>query len=275
MNKFYRTFPLIFLLLTGCVTLYKPNVIHSPMIKEKGEFSSTAALGLSGSGIFNLQAAYGISDHWALMADGMYHYKKSLFEDDISGKRTLRMRFAEGGIGYFKVTGAKKNSLFQCYGGAGSGHSFNIISNLDGADPEVVARYNNVFVQPGIVLLNKKYMISFDLRANYVMVNNINAYKYEEFDMWSTNFRYYENLSLDFVLMEPTITFKGLGNKLKFVAQVGATLPVIHTTSYFDVNTVSVLLFPLIKFNVGINYTIGKKHSNKVREIESLGFEKL
>ena len=62
-------------ILFGCVTLslYKPNAIHSPLLKEKGELTTSASLGLSGCGLYNVQAAYGLWNHTGVMIDGMYH----------------------------------------------------------------------------------------------------------------------------------------------------------------------------------------------------------
>ena len=45
------------LLFTSCATLYKPNSVHSPLLKEKGEMHVAGALSLVGSANANLQGA--------------------------------------------------------------------------------------------------------------------------------------------------------------------------------------------------------------------------
>lgn len=244
---------------TGCVTLYKPNVVHSPMLKEKGELNTSASFGLLGSGLYNLQAAYAISDHIGIMADGMYH-RRYIHSADSSVEK-LNMFFGEAGAGYFAAFGTEKNGLFQCYGGGGYGNTTDRIDNSRQFYPEVNARHYNLFIQPGIALVNKKFQVAFDMRINYVHLYNIHAYLYDKFEWWNTDFRFYSDTSVSFVLTEPTITMKAGGEKLKVVLQLGATLPVVNPKSYFDINTSSMLGVTLIKFSAGISYTFGKRPS--------------
>lgn len=60
-------------LFSGCVTLYKPNTINSPLLKEAGELNVGGALGISGSGLLNLQASYAPINRIGIMINGMYH----------------------------------------------------------------------------------------------------------------------------------------------------------------------------------------------------------
>jgi hypothetical protein len=245
------------LVLTGCVTLYKPNAIHSPLLKEKGELNTSAGLGLSGCGLFNLQAAYAISNHAGVMMDGMYHYRNT--SNDDSSVEKLKMFFGEAGAGYFNTYGNKKNVLFQCYGGGGYGFSTDKISNTDQSNPEMNAKYLSIFVQPGVAYTSKNFEIGFDLRANYVHIFDIYAYLYDRFEWWNTDFELYSDTTLVFVNLEPTVTMKAGGKKLKAVVQLGATIPTINSNSYFTVSSSSMLGARLIKFSVGISYTFGKK----------------
>ena len=43
--------------LSSCVTLYKPNAVQSPMLKEKGDFIGSASIGILGTGYANGQVA--------------------------------------------------------------------------------------------------------------------------------------------------------------------------------------------------------------------------
>jgi len=245
------------LLLTGCVTLYKPNAVHSPLLKEKGELSTAASMGISGSGLLNLQAAYAISNHTGIMVNGMYHNRTSTSAD--SSVDRLNMFFGEAGAGYFTTFGSQKNGLFQCYGGGGSGYTKDKIYYPHQSDPSVHANYFNLFVQPGVAYTSDNFEAALDLRANYVHMFNIHAYLYDQFEFWNTDFKYYSGACLDFMNLEPTITLKAGSKKLKGFFQFGAIIPTINSKSYFEVNTGSLLVLPLIKMSLGINYTFGRK----------------
>ena len=247
----------MFFIFTACVTLYKPNAIHSPLLKEKGEINASASLGLSGCGLSNFQSAVAVSNHTCIMVNGMYHLRRSASADSLVEK--LNMYFVESGAGYFTRAGSKKKSLFQCYGGVGYGITKDKINNSNQADPEVYAKFYNIFIQPGFAFLNKYFEVAFDLRANYIHLFNIHAYLYDKFEFWNTDFKFYSDTSLYFMNLEPAITIKAGREKLKGLLQLGVTIPAIHADSYFDVNTSSMMIAPLINFSIGIIYTFGKK----------------
>lgn len=254
---FYFT---MLLSLSSCVTLYKPNAIHSPLIKEKGETSATVMLGLSGCGYFNGQIAYAQSEHFGIMADGMYHSRSLTFGDNTNnGTEKLHIFSGEGGAGYFTKFGDKQEGLFQCYGGGGYGKATNKVVGVSGPTPEANANYYNLFVQPGIAYFSNNTVISFDMRANYVQLYNINAYLYNQFEWWNTDFKFHNDTTINFINLEPTITFKAGSEKAKAIIQLGATVPVYHSDSYLLVNNYSLFTLPLIKFTVGVNINIGKK----------------
>ena len=247
----------MFFIFTACVTLYKPNAVHSPLLKEKGELNTSASIGLSGCGLYNLQSAYAISNHTGIMIDGMYHQRHISSADSSVDK--LNMFFAEAGAGYFTTFGDKKNELFQLYGGGGYGITTDKIDNVSQPDPEFSARYFNTFIQPGLALINRNSQIAFDLRVNYVHLYNIHAFLYDKFEWWNTDFQFYSDTSLYFINLEPTMTIKAGGEKLKGTLQLGLTIPAINSHSYFMVNTYSRLGIPLIKLSVGISYAFGKQ----------------
>ena len=248
------------LLTTGCVTLYKPNTVYSPLLKEKGELNTSASLGISGGGLYNLQAAYAITDHIGLIGDGMYHSRIAKTNNSTdSGYEKLNIFFGEAGAGYFSKFGGEKNGLIQCYGGSGLGRTSDRIFNTSTPNPEVNAKYFNVFIQPGVAYTSKYVELAFDMRANYVQLYKIHSYLYSKFEFWNTDFHYYSDTTLNFVNLEPVITIKVGGDKLKGVVQFGATIPSIHPKSYFAVNNSALLLVPLLKFSIGISYTIGKE----------------
>lgn len=250
----------ILISLCSCVTLYKPNAVHSPLLQEKGEAHASASLGLSGSGLLNLQASYALSDHVGIVADGMYHYRNSNSGDSTNNTtEKLRMLFVETGAGYF--TSFWNNGLFQCYGGGGYGNSNDRITNVNGSYPELNAKYYNLFIQPGLAYTSKNFDLAFDIRANYVHMFSIHAYLYEQFDWWNTEQFFYSDTSISFMNLEPAVTIKVGAGKLKSMLQLGLIFPFIKPEAYFMVNTSSMLLFPLAKISLGFTYTFRKKQS--------------
>jgi len=241
----------------GCVTLYKPNTINSPLLKEKGDLNTSASIGVSGCGLFNLQASYAISNHAGLMVDGMYHNRHNEIDD--FSVENLNMFFGEAGAGYFTRFGTEKSGLFQFYGGGGYGITNDKITNSNQPNPEVSAKYFNIFIQPGVALTSDYFDIAFDLRANYVRLFNIHAYLYDQFAWWNTDFNYYSGATLDFMNLEPVVTIKAGGEKLKGIFQLGVIIPTINSRSYFNVNNASLFVAPLIKFSLGVNYSFGRK----------------
>lgn len=100
------------------------------------------------------------------------------------------------------------------------------------------------------------------LMAEGIRLFNIHAYLYDKFEFWNTDFHYYSDLTLDFLNLEPAVTLKVGGKIFKGVLQLGVIIPTVNSNSYFDVNTSSMLVAPLIKFSLGISYSFGKKKQN-------------
>jgi hypothetical protein len=252
---------LIFLsfLLSSCVTIYKPDLVQSPLLKEKSDFNANAAVALSGAGLYNVQAAYAVSDHVGITANGMYHYRKT--ESDNSSTEKLNILYAGAGAGYFAPFSSGRG-LFQCYGGIGFGGSQDKINTAPNP-PEVTARYHDIFIQPGVALIRDNFEMAFDLRCRYVNLTNIHAYLYDEFEWWNTDFRYYSDTSFYFVNLEPTFTMKVGGEKIKGFLQAGLTVPTVHSDSYFLANTSSMMIIPLVKFSIGASITLGKRTGTK------------
>ncbi len=245
------------LILSGCATLYKPNAINSPMLKEQGDFSVTTSAGSMGCGLMNLQLSVSPVRHFGLMADGMYHFRESNRNDSTADK--LRIYSFDVGAGYYTMMGDSKKWMFQCYNGFGFGKSKDGIDYEYQPDPIVRARYFNVFSQPGIALTGDYFDMAIDLRINYVHMYDIYANQYEDFEWWNKDFVYHSDTTLNFVNLEPTITMRmGKGN-LKGLFQLGFTIPTINADSYLLVNPESWLGYGLVKFSFGLNYTFRNK----------------
>lgn len=245
--------------LSSCITLYKPNIINTPLLQEKNEAILSAGLGLSGNGLVNIQSAYAVGNQTAIMLNGMYHTRSNdSVNTGAAGNEKLKMFAGELGLGYFKNLNEKKSGLFQCYGGVGLGHTSDKVQG-SGPKPYITANYVNIFIQPGIAVTNKNFDVSLDIKTNFVQLFNVNSYLYTQFEWWNTDFVLRQDTTFNFINIEPALTFRVGDNRIKGFLQLGAILPVYNTENYFAVNTSSYLLVPLIKSSLGITYTFGRK----------------
>lgn len=120
-------------LLSACTPVYVPNTVHAPLLKQKGDLQASAFAGTSN---FDIQAAYAITNHFALMANGNYGQKAS-FTSGILNFHKLW----EGGIGYFMPVG--KVWHFEAFSGYGEGivtGSFEDWRNFNGIEDIRVKR---------------------------------------------------------------------------------------------------------------------------------------
>ncbi|MBL0339872.1 MAG: hypothetical protein IPP71_02545 [Bacteroidetes bacterium] len=187
------------ILFSGCVTLYKPNAVHSPMLQKKGDGHVSGSIGITGTGLMNLQAAYAVSNHIGIITEGMYHYRSSTYTSGTeTGKEKLNILGGELGLGYFEKFSQNQNKLIQIYSGAGFGKTHDRIENSLDPNPEVSSDFFNFYVQPGITFTGKHIDMAVDIRTKYVKLYNINAYLYDEFEWWNTDYHYASDSTLDF-----------------------------------------------------------------------------
>lgn len=150
-------------MLSSCATAYISNTRNVPMFGEAGEFAGAVALS---SGV-DVQAAYSVSDHVALMANANGVIKKEKPEGKPSFNRDHF--FAEGALGYFSRTKTTRIELFGGYG-LGEGTSYESYYFFRTGSENVVtkATYNRIFIQPSIGTNKKKF--NFMLTARVSMV---------------------------------------------------------------------------------------------------------
>ena len=246
-------FLIMLMLLPGCLTLYKPNSINSPQLREKGEFSGTAAFGASGCGVMNLQTAYAPGNNFGLMLNGMYHTSNTTKGD--SSTQNLDMLFGEIGAGFFQPF--NKHGYMQVYGGFGMGKTNADISGEGNPAPQIKANYFNIFVQPGVFFSSRYATLALDFRINYVKFYHLDSYKYSSFEWWNTDYGARGVNACSFMIAEPTATLKFGSENLKLMLQGGITIPVVNKDSYFDINTSAVWGFPMFKFTFGVCFNFG------------------
>lgn len=102
------------ILVTGCSSVYMPNVPNTPMLSKQGEFSGGGHISLKGNKSIN--GAYAVSDHIGLLFSG------SIMNNERKAK-DFRHKLIEIGGGYFNTFGPDNNRIIEIYGGVGKGWS--------------------------------------------------------------------------------------------------------------------------------------------------------
>ncbi len=217
----------IFAVLSSCSPEYIPNMVNSPMLSNQGELQATVATGTSN---FDAQTAFAITDNIGIMVNGSYGNETNDSTNDYH-----KHAFVEGGIGYYNKIGEK--GRYEIYGGYGTG---SVEGLFEGAlfDSEITnANYNRFFVQPGIGMSTGIFDGSFSPRFVLIQMNP-----------QGTGF-----VSGDYnIFVEPVFTSKVGFKWVKFVAQVGFSIPFGDDQVNFNYQT--------FIMNVGINLNIGRKY---------------
>ena len=100
--------------MSGCSSVYMPNVPNTPMLTKQGEFSGGAHTSLKGNASVN--GAYAVSDHVGLLISGstMNYSRRS---------KDFNHRLIEIGGGYFTTFGDENKRILEIYAGVGKGSS--------------------------------------------------------------------------------------------------------------------------------------------------------
>jgi len=243
---------------SSCFTIYKPNAVQSPMLKEKGDLVISGSMGLVSTGLLNVQSSYAINNHTGIMANGMLHSK---VETRDSLKEFLNISSTEMAIGYFDKLENNEDVQFHCYVGAGLGSSNDAISGNLNNRPKVTSRYYNCFVQPGVTFFGRGVDVGLDFKANYVRLKYFNSNIFDRYKWWPNELMG-KDTTLSFLNLEPAVTFRFGNKRVKGITQLGLTIPTLNSGNYFSVNTQSLFFITLVKFSAGIGYSINVE-SNK------------
>lgn len=192
----------------SCAPVYLPNTRQTPMFDEPGEIQLSGYHGTNG---FDIQAAASVVDHFAVMGNAAFAARDS--EDSTDYRKH---HFYEFGLGYYDTFGEK--GRFEFYGGYGGGKTEAQDSYFFVNNNEIVAKgeFNRFFLQGNLGLQTDVFEGAFSYRVAW-----LNYYKFEEVRTGST---LYDN-NVKEVFLEPAITLKVGGEKVKFVSQFGVSFP--------------------------------------------------
>lgn len=157
--------------------IYVPNTVNTPLLKEKHEFKGSISP-------HNLQAAFALSDHIAIMANGQYVYRFDWNErqdndDDIFIDQHVRGGLVEGAVGYFTPMDQRKRMIFEVFGGYGNGRfktqaqKFSDNTTYQPDDLQLSSHFSKVFVQPGIGFVHPIFEAGFSSRFSLLNFYNM------------------------------------------------------------------------------------------------------
>ncbi len=188
---------------------YTPNSQNIPMMREQGQTVVTG--GGSGSRA-ELQAAYGLTDHIAVQANGGLFFPKNIENGDGGSGH-----FVEGGIGYYKPV--YQSFSFETYALLGGGRVENHLLSTTGSDPgtngkldATIMRYG---LQPSFSYVTKYFTVGLSTRIamlNYSDISGNLVYA-------SENQQQYLQDNNNNFLFEPALTMRGGSEKLKLQIQ--------------------------------------------------------
>jgi hypothetical protein len=161
------------LVMSGCSSVYMPNVPNTPMLSTKGELSTGGHITLKGNASFN--SAYAVGEHVGVMLNG------SLMNNS-GRKKDFRHNLLEAGGGYFTTFGPGGNRILEVYTGLGRGSSERTYKNKTQEGTILYDRqevsFTKYFLQvnysskrkKSLRLLGRSYGLNYGtaLRASYV-----------------------------------------------------------------------------------------------------------
>lgn len=190
---------------------YSPNTQNVPLFSESGEWNLSAA---GNDNQFEFQAAYAVTDGFAVQANAGLFVPKDLDNGDGGSGR-----FIEMGAGYFKPVTDKL--IFELYGLAGFGGVENELRSRATTDPVTngtlsasVFRYG---FQPNFGFKSKYFSAAVSSRIVNVLYSNVDGSLMYD----GENQQAYLNDNNSNFLIEPALTLRGGFDVAKLQLQIG------------------------------------------------------
>lgn len=197
--------------ISSCNVAYRSSMVNTPLFTEKGDVAITAASN-------NVQAAYAVSDHVGIMANGFL--EQNTVNNNETGNGGLGY-MGEAGAGYFTMLGNNENLVFETYAGAGFGHLY-LNNNYRDANNDIQKRTLDanglkLFIQPGIGYKLPYFEVSGALRYSNVNYSGVRTSNWPAADLQRSNLDDVGNTSFGF--LEPALTIRGGFKSVKLQLQ--------------------------------------------------------
>jgi hypothetical protein len=246
------------LLLISCYSpryVYSPVSTNVPLLSKKGdsklagyyavnpgEKNETTSAGKLNSGYgLDLQAAYAVTNHFALQGSYAKRWEKNYSDFNINSTDSSLVIYernsTEFGLGYYTFIDKRKASFFQLFAGAGFGRSSFTDKYFNGS----LARYfamdvTRLYIQPAIVIrYGEVFASSLSSRVGMIMFRNISSdYSAEELDKYQLN-----NLDKDTkIFWEPAfVNAFGLKKLPGLKLEIQLTMAFLMTQKFVDYRT--------------------------------------
>lgn len=223
---------------SGCLkSIYVPNTINSPILKNKKDYNVHLGLVTEGPEFtMDFQGVYAFSNHGAILANTSF----------MNGG-DARQNLVEVGGGAF--TSFFKNEKGKKLGSAGiyGGYGFSKLRNENNSSNQnIIGSYQRIFVAPTIGFSDQKIDVSFSARISNVYFSDYRAY---------SNMAIVENTNFGFISIEPTFTIAIGHSSSKFYFQIGNIFP-FKGDNYFEK---AIDRTRRNKLNIGIRAAIPQK----------------
>ncbi len=208
------------LLLSSCAPMYVPNVVNTPLLRNKGEFQASVYTGTSG---VDPQLAFALTDRIGLMVNGSFADRTDTTGD------YHKHSFVEFGAGIYDKIG--EYGVVEVFGGYGFGSL-----RAEFSPNEIWTSYsdvtsNRIFIQPSVGLTTNFFDLALTPRVCYVMVKQ-------------------ESIKKSTMFFEPVITVKTGFKYVKFSTQMGLSIP--GNGEFID--------YQPVMFSIGMHINIGRKY---------------
>jgi len=219
--------------LTSCTHYYYVQNAHNvPLFREEGEYRLSASSGGGDeSNCTEIQTAYSVNNHMALMANFM-----TAKDGDNIQYSWAKGKYYDGAVGYYSPLGG--NGVFEVYGGVGTCNQHHQYGGdiPDGTSDLTFTKY---FVQPSIGLTFKGFDIALSARISKLYYNKIVA------NPIPTNY-YNPNIDPEFkeldtiaqnrssLLFEPAITIRGGWKYVKVQMQFAKTNDLTFSNLHYE-----------------------------------------
>ncbi len=188
---------------------YSPTSQNVPLMQEQGQ---TNLSGNVSDKRAEVQAAYAVTNHMAIQANGGVFYPKNIESGDGGSGQ-----FIEGGIGYF--TPVYESFVFETYAIVGGGRMENHFPSSMGDQPgtngNISASLMRYGIQPSFGFHTKYFSMALSTRLAMLTYSNIDG----NLIYGNENQQAYLRDNDDNFLFEPALTFRGGSERVKLQLQ--------------------------------------------------------
>lgn len=230
-------------LLYSCTTFYVPTAQNAPLFSKQGEVVASGTVGISGA---NVQAAAAVTDHVAVIVDGMYADNSNENREEFRKHKAL-----EFGVGYFH----KRNFHFDAFAGMGWGKGESIHQTLgiltDAYEKEFSGAYKKYFLQTSFGMSRKHVEGALSTRLTAIRYSTLH-YAEDGEPIWVTK--------KPRVFFEPVFTFRVFpgGRKFFFVGQAGLSM-FMNRKNENEQDDDYHYRYESLHFSVGAGFKFGRK----------------